>query len=344
MKTIDNPQLELAFNFVQYTNKSVFLTGKAGTGKTTFLHNLKRLSPKRMIVVAPTGVAAINAGGVTIHSFFQMPLGPQVPARYTNETDTSQPYAQNQYNIKKLNREKIGIIKSMDLLVIDEISMVRADLLDGIDDVLRRFRDHDKPFGGTQLLMIGDIQQLAPVVKEDEWEILKSYYETVYFFSSKALNQTHFISIELKHIYRQSDEYFVNILNKIRNNNIDKPALDELNKRYIPNFSPAENEGYITLTTHNRRAQEINDTRLKKLPGKPRVFTAVVEGDFPDYSYPTEYNLELKTGAQVMFVKNDTSGNKLYYNGKIGKIAKIEEDSVWVECPGDPLPIPVEKI
>ena len=231
MKDIENPQLQLAFDFVQYTNQNVFLTGKAGTGKTTFLHNLKRVSTKRMVVVAPTGVAAINAGGVTIHSFFQMSFGPQIPQQnpsmsISNTSGLNAPTA-----IKRYSKEKINIMRSLDLLVIDEISMVRADLLDGIDEVLRRFRDRRKPFGGVQLLMIGDLQQLAPVVKDNEWNLLKSYYDTCYFFSSRALRQSSFTSIELKFIYRQRDEKFINLLNQIRENRLDAPSLEELNKR-----------------------------------------------------------------------------------------------------------------
>jgi hypothetical protein len=219
--------------------------------------------------------------------------------------------------------------------------MVRADLLDGVDEVLRRYRDRNKPFGGVQLLMIGDIQQLAPVVKEDEWDILRPYYETIYFLSSRALMKTSFVSIELKHIYRQSDREFINILNKIRENRLDSHALEILNSRYIPDFSGEDEEGYITLTTHNNKAQDINAYRLKKLKGKEATFKAEVKGDFPDYAYPTGYELTLKEGAQVMFVKNDISHEKLYYNGKIGIVENIDEDKIYVQCPGDGYPIEV---
>lgn len=336
METIENPELKLAFDFVQYTNQNVFLTGKAGTGKTTFLKNLKALSPKRMVVVAPTGVAAINAGGVTIHSFFQLAFGPRIPQQEGSQN------ANNQINSQKFNRDKINIIKSLDLLVIDEISMVRADLLDGIDDVLRRFRNRNKPFGGVQLLMIGDLQQLAPVVKDNEWELLRPFYGTMFFFSSLALQKTNFISIELKHIYRQSDEKFINILNKIRENNIDNEALEELNKRFIPNFSKQNNEGYITLTTHNYQSKELNDFKLKKLETDAEIFQAKVEGEFPEYAYPTDIELVIKKDAQVMFVKNDSSRDKLFYNGKIGKVTNIEDGIVYVKCPNDFAEIPVE--
>jgi len=331
---VSNNQLQLAFDFVQYTGKHIFLTGKAGTGKTTFLHQLKLRSPKRMVVVAPTGVAAINAGGVTIHSFFQMPFGPFIPAEISGNTTLGNDKTPAN-NFQRFNKEKISIIKSLDLLVIDEISMVRADLLDGIDDVLRRYKDRNKPFGGVQLLMIGDLQQLAPVIKDDDWMLLKQYYETVFFFSSKALKQTDYISIELTHIFRQQDETFIRLLNKIRDNNADQLTLEELNKRYLPNFVSNDGDGYITLTTHNYQSHELNESKLAKLPAKAHKFTARVEGDFPEYSYPTDYELILKKSAQVMFVKNDISREKLFYNGKIGAIVKIDEEVIWVRCPGD---------
>ena len=325
MNAVDNPQLELAFKFVQYTDKNIFLTGKAGTGKTTFLHHLKSNSPKRMIVVAPTGVAAINAGGVTIHSFFQLPFGPYIPQDQKSETG----------NQHRFGRDKINIIRSLDLLVIDEISMVRADLLDGIDSVLRRFKNRMKPFGGVQLLMIGDLQQLAPVVKDEEWAILRNHYATMFFFSIKALQMTKHVTIELLHIYRQRDSTFIAILNKVRENQMDAATLHELNKRYIPGFNKSTDEGYITLTTHNAQAQLINDSKLKILPGKTSNFKATVTSEFPEYAYPTEFSLSLKIGAQVMFVKNDNSRDKLFYNGKIGIIEGIEDDTIYVKCEGD---------
>jgi hypothetical protein len=332
---ISNDQLQLAFDFVQYTGKNIFLTGKAGTGKTTFLHQLKRISPKRMVVVAPTGVAAINAGGVTIHSFFQLPFGPYLPVDVSSNPVSGFAGRPSSESFQKFNREKIAILKSLDLLVIDEISMVRADLLDGIDDVLRRYKDRNQPFGGVQLLMIGDLQQLAPVVKEDEWNLLRPHYETVFFFSSKALKKTDYISIELTHIFRQRDEKFISLLNKIRDNNADQKILDELNKRYLPGFVSKDGDGYITLTTHNYQSQDINHSKLAKLSAKVRKFGAVIEGEFPEYSYPTDFELSLKNGAQVMFVKNDVSRDKLYYNGKIGTVAHIDEDSITVRCPDD---------
>ncbi len=328
-----NPELQLANDFIKYTGNNIFLTGKAGTGKTTFLHKLKENTPKRMIITAPTGVAAINAGGVTLHSFFQMPFGPFVP-------DSE---AQQQRQRHRFSKEKINIIKSLDLLVIDEISMVRADLLDAVDAVLRRYKHHNQPFGGVQLLMIGDLHQLSPVVKDDEWNLLKQYYDTFYFFSSNALRQTQMISIELKHIYRQSDAHFIQLLNRVRDNRLDQETLAALNTRYKPEFQADEENNYITLSTHNRSADTINEKHLQKLDSKSFVFQAVIEGDYPEYNYPTAENLILKEGAQVMFVRNDSSAEKLYFNGKIGKITQIDKQSITVKCPGEKSEILVEK-
>ena len=325
---IDNAELDLAWNFVEKTDRNIFLTGKAGTGKTTFLHKIRTESFKRNVIVAPTGVAAINAKGVTIHSFFQMAFGPILPEGAVG-------YENNKPSEKKFNRKKIDIIRSLDLLIIDEISMVRADLLDGIDQVLRRYKNKDKIFGGVQVLMIGDLQQLSPVVKPNEWQLLQAYYKTAYFFSSKAFKESNPISIELKHIYRQKNKAFINILNEIRNNKLTDTSLNELNKRYIENFSPTDDEGYITLTTHNNQADSINNSELNKLKTKTQTAIANIDGDFPEHTYPTHFRLELKVGAQVMFIKNDSSFEKRYYNGKIGKIVRFEGKKVVVQCPND---------
>ncbi|MFC2125021.1 helix-turn-helix domain-containing protein [Bacteroidota bacterium] len=340
MEIIDNEQLKLARDFVQLTGRNVFLTGKAGTGKTTFLHNINKHSDKRMIVVAPTGVAAINAGGVTIHSFFQMPFGPIIPSGERKSALADQ----RQGFVRKFNKEKINIIRGLDLLVIDEISMVRADLLDGVDEVLRRYRDRNKPFGGVQLLMIGDLHQLAPVIKDDEWALLRPYYETAFFFSSRALNKTQFVSIELKEIFRQSDQHFIDLLGKIRENKLDAQVRDEMNKRYDPAFSKENHEGYITLTTHNAQALSINERRLAELPGKVSTFSASISGDFPEHMFPTEQSLELKEGAQVMFIKNDPSYEKRFFNGKIGQLIQIEEDILFVQCKDEEEAIVVEPL
>ena len=342
METVSNQDLQFAFDFVRYTNHNIFLTGKAGTGKTTFLHDLKKTSPKRMIVVAPTGVAAINAGGVTIHSFFQLPFHPYVPSFYLPQNNSGNPEGQKDPAGYKMSREKVNIIKSLDLLVIDEISMVRADTLDAVDSALRRYKNHYLPFGGVQLLMIGDLQQLAPVVKDEDREILERYYDSSFFFGSRALCSTDYVTIELKHIYRQNDQVFIKLLNKVRENKVDSEVLSELNKRYIPDFDPDSGGGYITLTTHNFQAQALNDSKLEKLPGRPHSFKAIIQDEFPEYSYPTASELILKAGAQVMFVKNDFSRDKLFFNGKIGKVERFEDDKIVVKCPDDDFPIRVE--
>jgi len=327
-----NPELKLAGEFVRDTGCNLFLTGNAGTGKTTFLRALKKDSPKRLVVTAPTGVAAINAGGVTLHSFFQLPFGPFVPGSETNRS---------QY---RFSNQKIGIIKSLDLLVIDEISMVRADLLDGVDSILRRYRYSDLPFGGVQLLMIGDLFQLPPVVKEKDWRLLDPYYASPYFFSSNALGQTEMVTIELKHIYRQADSHFINLLNRVRNNRLNPTVLQDLNTRHVADFTPDESDGYIMLSTHNRKADSINDSRLEALSQQFHRFEAEIEGDFPDHTYPTAATLKLKTGAQVMFVRNDLSPEKRYFNGKIGTISRISGSDIHIQCPGDAKEISVEPI
>ena len=318
-----NSRLQLAEQYVRFTNQNVFLTGKAGTGKTTFLKNIRATSPKRVVVVAPTGVAAINAGGVTIHSFFQLSFGPNIPT----QNGENKPFE------RRINTEKIKAIKAIDLLVIDEISMVRADILDAIDGVLRKYRNRYLPFGGVQLLMIGDLHQLSPVIKDDEWTMLKPYYRSVYFFESKALAQSQFLTIELTHIFRQADELFIGLLNKVRDKKLDTESVKLLNTRYKPNFEYPEDEKYITLTTHNYSAQTINSAKLKELEGKTHTFTAEIENEFPESMYPNERNLELKVGAQIMFVKNDVNAEKRYFNGKLGEITQIDDDMIWVKCP-----------
>ena len=316
-----NPELELANTLIAQTGTNIFLTGKAGTGKTTFLRTLVKESPKRMIILAPTGIAAINAGGMTIHSFFQLPFAPYIPGTAFG--------SDAKYRFR-FGKEKLNIMRSIDLLVIDEISMVRADLLDAIDDVLRRFRRNSKPFGGVQLLLIGDIQQLPPVAKNDEWQILSEYYDSPYFFSSHALKETSFCTIELKKVYRQSDARFLSLLNAIRENRCTSNDLKALNSRYIPDFNVGNDEGYIRLTTHNIQAQRINQRKLDELHTQSYKFKATIEGNFPEYSYPTDPELELKKGAQVMFVKNDISGMHRYANGTIGRISNISNEGIEV--------------
>ena len=321
----ENQELEMARNYALYTHRNIFLTGKAGTGKTTFLRRLQQETRKRMIVVAPTGVAAINAGGVTIHSFFQLAPGLYLPGGQMIA-------GRDQRSRFSFSKQKLNILRSLDLLVIDEISMVRADLLDAIDEVLRRYQKRDQPFGGVQLLLIGDLQQLAPVATDEEWPVLQQFYQTPYFFSSLALQQTSFVYIELRHVYRQQDEHFVGLLNAVRDGRLDQATLQELNARYRPGFVPSDEEEWITLTTHNHQAAQINARKLSALPSQPVVFEATIKGDFPEMSYPTDDHLTLKVGAQVMFCKNDPSTAKAYYNGRIGRIERIADGKVTVVC------------
>lgn len=323
-----NSELRHAWDFVEHTSISIFLTGKAGTGKTTFLRTLKEKSSKRSIIVAPTGVAAINAGGMTIHSFFQLPLSPFVPeANFKNRFDYS--------------KEKRKIIRTLDLLIIDEISMVRSDVLDAIDSVLRRFREHEKPFGGVQLLMIGDLQQLTPVVTPEDEVILQRYYDTSYFFGSKALRSISYVTIELTHVYRQQDEEFITLLNNIREGQVSETDLKKLNERFNPNFEPEVGSDYIRLTTHNKMAESYNEVQLHNLPSKACTFIAEADGNFPEYNYPADFKLTLKRGAQVMFIRNDNNGR--YYNGRIGHVTHIDNEKILVLCPGDDKEIEVQQ-
>lgn len=323
-----NQRLELAYNYLMYTGENVFLTGKAGTGKTTFLKQLREISPKRMVVAAPTGVAAINAGGVTLHSLFQLSFGPQIPGQYKPS---------NQFT-----RTKLDLIRSIDLLVIDEISMVRADLLDAVDATLKRIRHNKLPFGGVQLLLIGDMQQLAPVVTRNEEAVLQQYYSTYYFFGSIAWQNTKYVGIELNEIFRQTDNTYISILNAIREGNATPQTVENLNKRYIPNYVPPKDDDIITLVTHNNMADRINSSHLAALPGEEKIFTAEIKGDFPETSYPVDKNLVLKIGATVMFIKNDTSYQKLFFNGKIGRITGFDDEGVIIKCKDDANSIHVE--
>ncbi len=326
-----NKELKTAWEFVEKTGKSVFLTGKAGTGKTTFLRDVVENSRKRVVVVAPTGIAAINAGGATMHSFFQLPLHPWVPGMKF-ETKFA------------FSKEKRSIIKTLDLLIIDEISMVRADLLDAVDSALRRFRNRNKPFGGVQLLMIGDLQQLSPVLTDEDMQFLSQYYPTPYFFSSRALSQIDYVTIELKEVYRQQDESFISILNSVRCGYPTQEVMAALNKRFKPEFIPSPDEGYIRLTTHNRTADSYNEQQLACIDEEVHFFDATIEGNFPELSYPTDARLELKVGAQVMFVRNDPCSEKRYFNGKIGVVTDFYEEFIIVRCPDDDEPIAVEPI
>ncbi|MBR1631974.1 MAG: AAA family ATPase, partial [Paludibacteraceae bacterium] len=309
-----NQRLQMAYDYAVYTHRNIFLTGKAGTGKTTLLHHLKDQCRKRIVVVAPTGVAAINAGGVTIHSFFQIAPGLHLPDNKVNRN------RQNQ-----LSKAKLKTIRSIDLLIIDEISMVRCDLLDEIDATLRRVRHDQRPFAGIQMLLIGDMQQLAPVTSETDWELLRPYYRTPYFFSSTALMKTDYVTIELDTVFRQQDEDFVDILNHVRDNTLSAQMLLKLNARYNPTFNPPDKDHYITLTTHNHQAAGINSIKLESLKAPSVIFEARIEGDFPATSYPNDASLKLKVGTQVMFCKNDPDIERRFYNGKIGTIEGIDE-------------------
>lgn len=315
---------ETAERYVKATGRSVFLTGKAGTGKTTFLKYITRTTAKRYVVLAPTGVAAINAGGSTIHSFFQLPLCPYLPDVKELVTEYQMPE-----RYRSLRKERARIIRTLDLLIIDEISMVRADLLDAVDMTLRRYRRSEKPFGGVQLLMIGDAQQLSPVVKESERYYMEKVYPSPYFFHSKALSRLSYVTIELQKVYRQRDPDFVDILNAVRDNRLTLPLLEKLNARVGARISSDEDGAEpIRLTTHNAQADEVNMRKMDELPDAPLQFVAEIEGEFPENSYPAEEVLTLKPGAQVMFLRNDSEGQ--YYNGKLGRVEDVMEGMVTV--------------
>lgn len=334
---------ELAENYISQTGISVFLTGRAGTGKTTFLKYIVENTPKRCVVLAPTGVAAINAGGVTIHSFFQLPLCPYLPDVKELVTEYQMPEARRQ-----LRKEKVKIIKTLDLLIIDEISMVRADLMDAIDAVMRRYRHNDLPFGGVQLLMIGDAHQLPPVVTDQEEPWLRKVYKSPFFFHSKVMQNLRYVTIELQTVYRQSDQSFLEILNSIRDGVMDNDTYRKLNSRLDPRFNPDDSiavsgSRWIRLTTHNRQADSINQERMEALKSKLYTFYAEIEGNFPENTLPAEKVLQLKEGAQVMFLRNDSRDGR-YYNGKIATVTEIDYDAVTVtDENGDEINVPIEK-
>ncbi|MFP4060830.1 MAG: helix-turn-helix domain-containing protein [Bacteroidales bacterium] len=335
MSYTENKIAVIASKFVNGTNRHVFLTGKAGTGKTTFLKQIKEYTHKNCIVAAPTGIAAINAGGVTLHSLFHLPFGTFVPGNFSDYND--------QINIQlntprtllanlKMNRYKRDLIRELELLIIDEVSMLRADLLDAIDVILQHIRRKKNiPFGGLQILFIGDLMQLPPVVKNDEIEYLRPWYDTLSFFGAKALKESPPLYLELDKIYRQSDQEFIAILNHIRDNEVTDDDIQKLNKYFKPDFKPGEGDGYIFLTTHNNKADNINRQALNRLNNKPVFYHAEVSGDFSEYLFPVDFTLELKKGAQVMFIKNDYSGEQRYFNGKIGIIASLSNDEIVVE-------------
>lgn len=311
-----NFELDVARFIVEKTDMSLFLTGKAGTGKTTFLREVVHYTKKKCIVLAPTGIAAVNAGAMTIHSFFQFGLGPFVQGVIEPKSDF------------RINKSKLELIRHLQLLIIDEVSMVRADLMDHIDVELRRIRRNSKPFGGVQLLMIGDLQQLPPIAHGGEDELLRQYYKTLYFFSSAALKSMKYSCIELKNVYRQTDGHFIDILNHARDCTLTSQDISDLNARYVPGFSPKPEDGYIRLMTHNRQVDYVNETEMEKLDSKPYTFVAAVTGTFPEESYPTADSLTLKKGAQVMFIKNDPE--RRFINGTLGEVKSIDKNSIAV--------------
>jgi ATP-dependent exoDNAse (exonuclease V) alpha subunit len=322
--------------FATNTDRNLFITGKAGTGKTTFLRNFREQTNKQIAIVAPTGVAAINAGGTTIHSFFQLPFTPFIPTPESISTLVSR---------IKMNKNRRNVIRELEVLVIDEISMVRADVLDAIDAVLRTIRyRRNEPFGGVQMIFIGDMHQLSPVAKADEWNIVSDYYKSVYFFDSHAIQKHPPLYLEFDKIYRQSDYQFIKVLNEVRNNSLSVEGANLLKSRHNPNFTPTADDHYITLTTHNYSADNINRIELDKLTTPIHEFHAKVNGTFPENAFPLDQVLELKEGAKVMFIKNDTEIPRKFYNGKIGVVTSINDDIITVECPGDPYKITVSTL
>jgi len=338
MTDTENPYFRLAASYVNHTNRHVYLTGRAGTGKTTFLKHIIQHTSKKFAIVAPTGVAAINAGGVTAHSLFQLPLGGYVPGILKGFGTANSLITDKNTLFKNLrvNAEKRKLWQELELLIIDEISMVRADMLDAIDQILRQFRKQPgRAFGGVQVLYIGDLFQLPPVVSNQEWAVLSEYYNSPFFFDSQVVRQDPPVVIELKKIYRQNEASFIRILNNIRNNEADYDDLEALHQRYLPDFDPQAEEGYILLTSHNSKAESVNQKRLEALTTKPHYFEAQVTGDFSDKAYPADGILQLKVGAQVMFIKNDKGENRRFYNGKIGTVRSITDKGIAVGFPGE---------
>ncbi len=331
--------------FINQTQRSVFLTGKAGTGKTTLLREIIETTHKNTVVVAPTGIAALNAGGVTIHSMFQLPFGGFLP-------DNSAPdFSENtKFETKtslrrhfKMSGLKKSVIRNLELLIIDEVSMLRADLLDAIDFMMQTVRKKNSPFGGVQVLFIGDLLQLPPVIRDDEWQTLKKYYKGKFFFHSQVVQQNPPLYIELDKIFRQSDDAFISVLNNLRNNQISKEDIATLNQYVQPNFDLKTNKGFITLTTHNSKADTMNTEALESLEGKEWLYSPELTGDFPDKIFPVEEVLKLKVGAQIMFVKNDLSFDKKYFNGKMGVIKSLSAKEILVFFPEENKTIEVEK-
>jgi len=348
MPTVEETSMpaEIAAKFVNYTSKHVFLTGKAGTGKTTFLRKLIKLTHKKTLICAPTGIAAINAAGVTIHSLFQLPFGsffPDAAGALVNENINFN-FNTPRTLVKHLNMQgnKRRMLQEVELLVIDEVSMLRADMLDAIDFALRYVRrNKNVPFGGVQLLFIGDLHQLPPVVKNDEWRVMAKFYKSIYFFDALGLQENPPVYIELDKIYRQDDAVFIDLLNNLRNNQMNADDTALLRKHFKQDFKPAADENFITLTTHNHKADSINRERITQLKNKSYFFEAKIQGEFNEYAYPNDKSLELKVGAQIMFIKNDMTAEKRYYNGKLGIVHHIEKDLIEIELPEDKMIIQI---
>lgn len=339
-----NTHFQQALQFVNQTGRHVFLTGKAGTGKTTFLRYVRDNCFKKMAIVAPTGVAAINAGGTTLHSFFQLPFGPYLPTHRSTPADSAVTNEHALFRNLRFNNRKRELLQELELLVIDEVSMMRADTLDAIDTILRHFRKQLLvPFGGVQVLYIGDLFQLPPVVNNEEWTILQSVYKSPFFFDAQVIQQAPPVYVELKKIYRQNEAEFIQILNNVRNNQTSASDLERLHQNYKPGYEPPKDENYITLTTHNAHADRINNQELEKLAGKPSLFEGELTGEFNDRSLPAEKTLRLKAGAQIMFTKNDKGEIRRYYNGKIGNVSRITGGKIYVRFSNDEDELLLEK-
>ncbi|MDZ4329477.1 MAG: AAA family ATPase, partial [Flavobacterium sp.] len=331
--------------FINQTHRSVFLTGKAGTGKTTLLREIIQTTHKNTVVVAPTGIAALNAGGVTIHSMFQLPFGGFIPDNSSPQFSESTKF-ETKATLRrhfKMSGLKKSVIRNMELLIIDEVSMLRADLLDAMDYMMQTVRKKNSAFGGVQVLYIGDLLQLPPVIRDEEWRTLKTYYKGKFFFHSHVVQQNPPLYIELSKIFRQTDDTFISVLNNLRNNQISQQDIQTLNQYVKPDFDLKANKGYITLTTHNNKADSMNAQALEDLEGKLVTYKPEITGDFPDKIFPVEQQLQLKVGAQIMFVKNDLSFDKHYFNGKMGIIKSLSSQEILVHFPEENKTIEVEK-
>jgi hypothetical protein len=346
MQFDQNPVAEIAAKYINNTSCNVFLTGKAGTGKTTFLRNICQYTHKNTLIAAPTGIAAINAGGVTLHSLFQLPFGAFIPenTKLNGTISIQLNTPQSLISSFQMNNTKRNLLRETELLIIDEVSMLRADLLDAIDTLLRFIRRKKYvPFGGVQVLFIGDLQQLPPVVNDTEWKVLSRYYQGIFFFNARVLKENPPLYIELEKIYRQQDKTFIELLNSLRENRLGSEHIKLLNSYCKPGFKADISEQYINLTTHNKLADDINSQSLKKLPGRSFFYEAIVENEFSEYQYPIDFTLELKVDAQVMFIKNDYSGAGRYFNGKIGKISSLSDTEIVVTFSDCSLPATVER-